>query len=88
MKTTVEINDDFLASAKALAANRKQPLRRVLEDALVLIWVQQGQVLDGRIRLRKHTFAGNGLRPEFREVGWGSIREYAREGRGGVGRRE
>jgi hypothetical protein len=88
MKTTVEINDDLLASAKALAANRKQPLRRVLEDALVLLLRQQGQALDGRIRLRKHTFGGNGLRPEFRESGWGSIREYACDGRGGVGRRE
>lgn len=84
MKTTVEINDDLLACAKALAANRKQPLRRVLEDALVLLLRQQGQALDGQIRLRKHTFGGNGMRPEFRESSWRSIREFAYAGRGGA----
>jgi len=85
MKTTVEINDDLLASAKSLAASRKLPLRRILEDALVLLLRQHGKAPEGPIRLRKHPHGGRGLRPELKETDWESIREQAYEGRGGVG---
>ena len=83
MKTTVEINDELLANAKALAAARKLPLRRVLEDALVLLLRQNGNAPGGPIRLRKHSYGGRGLRPELEEAGWDVVRERAYEGRGG-----
>lgn len=83
MKTTVEINDELLASAKALAASRRLPFRRVLEDALVLLLRQQGQAPDGGIKLRKHPFGGNGLQKPLRGADWHTIRERAYEGRGG-----
>ena len=83
MKTTVEINDELLASAKALAASRKLPFRRVLEDALVLFLRQQGRASDGGIKLRKHSFGGQGLQRDLRDADWQAIRERAYEGRGG-----
>ena len=84
MKTTIEINDELLASAKALAAARKLPLRRVLlEDALVLFLRQHGRAPDGKITLRKHSFGGNGLQQDLQGVDWQAIRERAYEGRGG-----
>jgi hypothetical protein len=88
MKTTIEINDELLASAKALAASRKLPFRRVLEDALVLFLRQQGRAPDGDIKLRKHVFRGKGLRKELRDAEWEVIRELAYEGRGGKDRKE
>ena len=83
MKTTVDINDELLANAKALAASRKLPFRRVLEDALVLFLRQQGVAPDGGIRLRRHPFGGKGLQGELRGADWHAIREKAYEGRGG-----
>ena len=83
MKTTIEINDELLASAKTLAAARKLPLRRVLEDALVLFLRQHGRAPDGKIKLRKHSFGGNGLQQDLQEADWRAIRERAYEGRGG-----
>ena len=83
MKTTVEIDDDLFAGAKALAAERKLPLRRVLEDALVLLLRQRGRAPDGGIKLRKHVFGGRGLSDEARERGWDEIREMAYGDRGG-----
>lgn len=83
MKTTVEINDELLASAKALAAARKLPLRRVLEDALVLLLRQHGRAPDVKIKLRKHSFGGRGLLQDLQGADWQAIRERAYEGRGG-----
>jgi len=83
MKTTVEINDELLANAKALAVSRKLPFRRVLEEALVLFLRQQGVAPDGVIRLRRHPFGGKGLQRELRGADWHAIREKAYEGRGG-----
>ena len=83
MKTTVDINDELLTSAKALAASRKLPLRRVLEDALVQFLRQQGRAHDKEIKLRKHSFGGKGLQRDLRSVDWQAIREIAYEGRGG-----
>jgi len=88
MKTTVEINDELLATAKALAASRKLPFRRVLEDALVLFLRQQGAAPDGGIKLRRHPFGGKGLQSELRGADWHVIREKAYEGRGGKDAKE
>lgn len=83
MKTTIEINDSLLASAKALAAARKLPLRRILEDALILFLRQQGRAPDGTIRLRKHPFGGKGVCDDLQEADWNAIRERTYVGRGG-----
>lgn len=84
MKTTMEINDDLLADAKAFAATHKTSLRRVLEDALILFVRRQGKMTKGRTKLRKHAFHGKGLRPQVRDMAPSDIRELAYEGRGGM----
>ena len=83
MKTTIEINDELLVSVKALAASRKLPLRRVLEDALILFLRQQSKAPDGKIRLRKHSFGKRGLQEDLHGAEWEAIRERAYAGRGG-----
>ena len=74
---------ELLASVKALAISRKIPLRRVLEDALVLFLRQQGKATDGGIKLRRHPSGGKGLQRKLHEVDWHTIREKAYAGRGG-----
>lgn len=83
MKTTVEINDELLADAKSFAAGQKITLRRVMEDALILLLRQRGKVTNGDIKLRKHPFCGNGLRPEIADKHWREIREMAYAERSG-----
>ncbi len=41
MKTTIEIKDELLASAKKLAVLTGRPLRAVVEDGLRLVLAQQ-----------------------------------------------
>jgi hypothetical protein len=83
MKTTIEINDDLLADAKAFAIAHRTSLRRVLEDALVLLVRQKGGVTKGGIKLRKHPFRGKGLTPQAQNMSQREIRELAYAGRGG-----
>lgn len=62
MRTTIDLPDDLLAKAKKLAAERNQPLRSIIEDAL-------REALGRRRRpqrsspVRLTTFDGKGLRP-------------------------
>jgi hypothetical protein len=62
MRTTIDLPDDLLAKAKKLAAERKRPLRSIIEDAL-------REALGRRRRLPRSshvqltTFEGLGLRP-------------------------
>ncbi|GAB6042797.1 hypothetical protein JCM17961_34740 [Endothiovibrio diazotrophicus] len=74
-----------MSRAKALASERRQPLRRVLEEALVLLLRQQGRAPEGGIKLRKHSFGGRGLGEAVRDRSWEGIRELAYGERGGAG---
>lgn len=81
MKTTIEISDALGREAKRLAAREKTTLRALVEAGL-------RQILRDRrrkapFRLRKASFRGNGLQPEFRGADWQRIREAAYEERGG-----
>jgi hypothetical protein len=80
MKTTVEIADSLAREAKNLAAREGTTLRELIEAGLRAVLKERRR--QGAFRLRDVSFAGNGLRPEFRGADWERIREAAYEGRG------
>jgi hypothetical protein len=58
MKTTLDINDQLLADAKALAAQQRTSLTRVIEEGLQLRL--SAQAAPPRARLRLPVFKGRG----------------------------
>jgi hypothetical protein len=83
MKTTIELNDMLLQAARDVAARQGTTLRGVFEAALRSYLQSQSSARQASFRLRRHTFSGNGLRPEAAEAGWERIRDLSYEGRGG-----
>ena len=81
MKTTIEISDNLLTQAKQLAREQKVTLRRMVEEGLVKAMEERRQWLAKPIQ--PVVFGGKGLRPEFKDASWHSIREAAYEGHGG-----
>ena len=59
MKTTLDLNDQLLADAKALAAQQRTSLTRVIEEALQLRLRAQGASATRR-RVRLPVFKGRG----------------------------
>ena len=81
MKTTVEIADALLASARRLAAKEGTSVRALIEEGL-------RKVVDKRERrvgfaLRRVTFGGSGLSPDLSPSDWEAIRDRSYEDRGG-----
>jgi len=58
MKTTLDINDQLLADAKALAAQQRTSLTRVIEEGLQLRLRSQAAPQRGKLRLP--VFKGRG----------------------------
>ncbi len=58
MKTTLDINDQLLTSAKLLAAQQRTNLTRLIEDGLRMRLREQTARLRGKLRL--HVFKGRG----------------------------
>ena len=81
MKTTVDIPDELVARAKAVAARERTTFRRVLIDGLRD--VVERRTRRAGFRLRRASFKGKGLQPEFAAGSWEEIREAAYRGRGG-----
>ena len=73
MKTTVEITDDLLLRAKALAASRKTTVRALIERGLRQV-LKEDQP-DKPFKLRDASVRGNGLQSEFKDASWAEIRE-------------
>lgn len=81
MKTTVEIGDALLASARRLAAKEGTTIRALIEEGL-------RKVVDKRERrggfvLRRVAFAGDGMAPDLSPSDWRAVRDRSYEGRGG-----
>ncbi len=83
MKTTIELNDTLLQAAREVAARQGTTLRGVFEAALRSYLQSLSGTRQVPFQLRRHTFSGNGLRPEAAEAGWERIRDLSYEGRGG-----
>lgn len=60
MRTTLDLNDDLLTEAKALAAREKLTLTRLIEEGLALRLRQQQLPLAPAARLRLPVHRGKG----------------------------
>ncbi len=81
MKTTVEISDSLLQEVRTLAAREGVTLRTLVERGLhrVISETQRGV----QFKLRRASFKGGGLHPEFSDAPWGKLRDLIYEDRGG-----
>jgi hypothetical protein len=80
VKTTIEISDALLFSAKKVAKRNHTTIRALVEEGL-------RRVLEERrttpaYRLPNASFRGNGLQPGIEEGGWQAIRDLIYGGRG------
>ena len=80
MKTTVEISDDLLKRVKRIAADEGTTVRRLIEDGLRTSLAERRRRVP--FRLRKASFAGNGLHTAIPAAGWSALREQIYKGRG------
>jgi hypothetical protein len=80
MKTTLEISDPLLREARKLAARERTTLRALVEQGLRRVVTERQR--RPAFRLRKASFKGRGLRPEFQDAAWERVRDLAYEGRG------
>ena len=81
MKTTIEIRDDLLQTAKDVARKERRTLRSVLEEGLHLALERRRQPTDWS--LPDESFGGNGLCEEAADAGWAEIRAMSYGPRGG-----
>lgn len=81
MKTTVNISDAILLEAKKLSAQQGVSLHSLIEKGLREVIAKEAGA--AQFKLRRATFKGKGLQPEFREGQWAAIQDAAYKGRGG-----
>ncbi len=62
MRTTIRLNDQLLAEAKAYAAEQQRSLTSVIEDALRLLLAAKDKAPDEK-PFKLVTFRGDGLQP-------------------------
>jgi metal-responsive CopG/Arc/MetJ family transcriptional regulator len=72
VRTTVDINDDLLIELKRVAAERRRPLRELIEDAIRSSLAKQAEPQQQAKSLRLLTFRGRGIQ---RGVNLDSMRE-------------
>ena len=79
MKTSLEIDDELLARAEALAAREGKTIEALVEEGL-------RKVLDGNgsrhFRLRSASFDGQGLQADQGDGDWNALRDEIYSGRG------
>lgn len=80
MKTTVEISDPLLREARELAAREGITLRELMERGLRRVVAETKP--SAPFKLRRASFKGKGLQPDFREARWERLRDLTYEGRG------
>ena len=80
MKTTVEIADSLLQQARKLAAREGVTLRTLVERGLhrVIAETKPG----ASFKLRRASFKGKGLQPEFHEAAWEKVHDAVYKDRG------
>jgi hypothetical protein len=81
MKTTVEISDSLMRDVRKLAAREGVTFRALLERGLRRVLSEQKPTAS--FKLKKASFKGHGLQPEFQDAPWSNIRD-ASYGEGGA----
>jgi hypothetical protein len=77
-KTTIDVPDELLLEAKALAARERTTLRTVVVTGLRTVL---GRRPPERFRLRDASVGGRGIQPEFETGGWEALRDAIYETR-------
>jgi hypothetical protein len=80
MKTTIEISDNLLDSARKLTVREHTTLRALVEEGLRTA-LERRRKKRG-FTLRDASFGGEGLQPGFSHDSWEEIRDAAYEERG------
>lgn len=80
MKTTVEIAEDLLRQAKAVAGKERTTLRALIEEGLR--WALGKRRRRARFKLRKASVRGKGLQSGVAEGDWAALRDAIYTGRG------
>jgi len=81
MKTTIEISDATLDEARRVAAREGTSLRALIEEGLRHALAAR-RAAKSRFRLRRASFSGNGLSPEFEGESWPTVRDAIYRERG------
>jgi hypothetical protein len=81
MKTTVELSDAALAEARRVAERDGTSLRALIEEGLRRVLAERRTRRSG-FRLRRASFKGDGLSPEFEGESWPAIRDAIYKERG------
>lgn len=80
MKTTIELPDDLMKKAKALAAKRGTTLRSIIERG-IRATLKEDRRLE-QYELLDRSVNGKGLQTGFQDSEWEEIRSAAYRGRG------
>ena len=81
MKTTIEIPDDLMKKAKALAARRGTTLRSIIERGIRTTLNEERSLV--QYELPDRSVNGKGLQAGLQQGEWADIRDAAYTGRGG-----
>ncbi len=80
MKTTIDLPDDLLERAKAMAVSEQTTLKSLIEEGLR--WVLSRKKRPERFVLRDAAVAGDGVNDGLTEGDWGQLRQRIYRGRG------
>ena len=80
MKTTVEIPDPLLDEVRKLAIREGVSLRALIERGLHRVVAEAER--SSPFKLRRASFKGAGLQPEFRDGRWDKVRDAIYADRG------
>jgi hypothetical protein len=81
MKTTIDLPDDLLERAKAMAARQGTTLKSLIEEGLRWTLSQRRRKSE-RFTLRDAGVMGEGVAKDLTEGDWAAIRELIYRGRG------
>jgi len=81
MKTTIQIPDSLYKEAQKMAREEHTTMKALIEAGLRRVISEHRQ--RERFKLRRATFKGRGLQPDFEGASWDKIRDTSYEGHGG-----
>lgn len=81
MKTTIELSDAAFEEAKRVAAREGTSLRALIEEGLRRVLADRRARRTG-FKLRRASFKGQGVAPEFEGESWPAIRDAIYRERG------
>jgi hypothetical protein len=81
MKTTIDLSDAAFEEAKRVAAREGTSLRALIEEGLRRVLADR-RARRGGFKLRRASFKGQGVAPEFEGESWPAVRDAIYRERG------